>query len=80
MEVIAALCVDTAKTMTYVTMYQASVLEDVRGNGWEIGVMVGLTVGMWIKTPDKKKTLKYGIYKLSQLGYVTAVQLYINIG
>lgn len=46
MEVIAALRVDTAKTMTYVTMYQAAVLEDVRGNGWEIGVMVGLTVGM----------------------------------
>lgn len=46
MEVIAALRVDTAKTMTYVTMYQASVLEDVRGNGREIGVMVGLTVGM----------------------------------
>lgn len=80
MEVIAALRVDTAKTMTYVTMYQAAVLEDVRGNGWEIGVMVGLTVGMWIKTPDEKKPLKYGIYKLSQLGYVTAVQLYINIG
>lgn len=46
MEVIAALRVDTAKTMTYVTLYQAAVLEGVRGNGLEIGVMVGLTVGM----------------------------------
>lgn len=44
MEVIAALRVDTAKTMTYVTMYQAAVLEGVRGNGLEIGVMNVKTV------------------------------------
>lgn len=50
-------------------MWQATVLEDVGGNGWEIGVMVGSTVGMWYKKP-----LKYCICKLSQPVYVTALQ------
>lgn len=48
MAVIATLRVDTVETMTCVTIWQASVLEDVRINGWEIDVMVGLTVGMSI--------------------------------
>lgn len=48
MAVIATLRVDTVETMTCVTIWQASVLEDVRSNGRDIGVMVGLTVGMSI--------------------------------
>lgn len=48
MALIATLRVDTAETMTCVTIWQASVLEDVRINGRDIGVMVGLTVGMSI--------------------------------
>lgn len=48
MALIATLRVDTAETMTCVTIWQASVLEDVRFNGRDIGVMVGLTVGMCI--------------------------------
>lgn len=54
MALIATLRVDTAKTMMFVIKWQAAVLEDVRRNGWEIDVMVGLMMKMKIYTPYQK--------------------------
>lgn len=54
MALIATLRVDTAKTMMFVIKWQAAVLEDVRCNGWEIDVMVGLMMKMKIYTPYQK--------------------------